>query len=182
MPAGNAGEDVVRGLINERWSALSLAVRNRFTHLADRWFWPAALVLSIIASSYLAFVGLRLVDAAEVELTLPSHVVRLEVITAVESDSLRVIADRLDGLRDEVVDVVVVTRTVRPDNRPEQSFVMSRTETTAGAEHVAMLLGVDPERVFYREREYNRDHVTATLVVGDDWRSLLAALPGESNN
>jgi hypothetical protein len=54
--------------------------------------------------------------------------------------------------------------------------LISRDEDLTATRLLAARLGLDTDAVFYKPLEYNRDQITATLVLGLDRPDLGAAL------
>jgi len=103
----------------------------------------------------------------------PTHLVRLQVVNGSGVKGLtREVAKRLSDYTDSVLELRVVD-TVNFDLRGlPKSFVISREQDKTAAALLAKKLGLDPSEVVYRPLEHNSRQVSATLVVGEDYKSM----------
>ena len=112
--------------------------------------------------------------------TLPSPewTVRLQIIDGSADHSIlgRVI-ERVKSSRDENFEIEIVetsnfTRTSLPS-----TFVISRESDLQAARRLARRLGLESDLVSYEPLENNREHITATLILGTEAGEWLAAKP-----
>jgi len=133
--------------------------------------------LAVAVTGYLLTLTAQLTTGVSAMAPPPAHSVRLQVLTVDDATATaKKIAGEVEGLADEAlaIDVVEVDRyDLRSVTR---TMIISRLEDKTSAEHLAVRLGLDPSEVTYKPLEHNRRQVTATLVAGPDFDSVLSAL------
>ncbi len=123
---------------------------------------------------YLVVFIIRVNSGFSRSIDTPSYVVRLQVVngTAGKARSCELI-DELATYRDTDLEIRIVARD-EPDMREvPRSMVISRVANLSAARLLANKLGLDPGGVFYRPLEHNRDHVSVTLLLGQDYEKLV---------
>ena len=103
----------------------------------------------------------------------PTHLVRLQVVNGSGVRGLaRKVIKRLSDYADSVLELQVVEAVDFDLRELPRSFVISREQDKTAAALLAKKLGLDPSEVVYRPLEHNSRQVSATLVVGKDYKSM----------
>jgi hypothetical protein len=103
----------------------------------------------------------------------PTHLVRLQVVNGSGVKGLtRKAAKGLSDYADYALEVQVVDVVDFDLRELPRSFVISREQDKTAAALLAKKLGLDPSEVVYRPLEHNSRQVSATLVVGEDYKSM----------
>jgi hypothetical protein len=103
----------------------------------------------------------------------PAHMVRLQVVngSGVEGLAKRV-AERLSGYSDCDLEVKVVEVVDCSQRRLVKTFVVSRDQDKTATCMLAEKIGLKPSEAVLQPLEHNRLHVSATLVLGEDYEMM----------
>ncbi|MBU0982913.1 MAG: LytR C-terminal domain-containing protein [candidate division Zixibacteria bacterium] len=104
----------------------------------------------------------------------PDYRVRLQIVDASgQNGGASQLSKALDGWSNGVLEVEVVERLPFDGHTVGETFVVSRQEDQQAARLLAEALGLDESVVAYRPLEYNRQLITATLVVGTGYAETM---------
>lgn len=133
--------------------------------------------LAVATTAYLASLTAKLTRGVSAMAPPPAHSVRLQVLTVDDGTSTaQKIADRVAKLEDAALAIDVVEIDHYDLRSVTRTMIISRLEDKTAAEHLAERLGLDPAEVTYKPLEHNRRQVTATLVAGPEFDSVMTAL------
>jgi len=112
----------------------------------------------------------------------PEILVRVELIDATGHNRASQLAGELKALSDAEIDIEVVSIGAFDSHQVRNSFIVSRETDLGAAKKLAGKIGLDESQVLYRSAIADGLAVTHTVVIGDDFESLLAelVLRGES--
>jgi len=101
----------------------------------------------------------------------PAHLVRLQVVNGSDVEELmQEVVESLENFVDSTLEIRVVD-TINFDIKSlPLSFVVSREKDKTAAVLLAEKLGLDPSKVVYKPLEHNNRQVSATLVLGEDYK------------
>jgi len=102
---------------------------------------------------------------------MPAHLVRLQVVNGSDVEELmQEVVESLENFVDSTLEIRVVD-TINFDIKSlPLSFVVSREKDKTAAVLLAEKLGLDPSKVVYKPLEHNNRQVSATLVLGEDYK------------
>ncbi|MFZ5981557.1 MAG: LytR C-terminal domain-containing protein [Candidatus Zixiibacteriota bacterium] len=133
-------------------------------------------ILFIIVLVYVSSVTVRITSGVTKTVEPSANTVRLQVLNGCGERGLAALfADKLTGYKDEELEIKVVDTDNFDETKIARSFVISRLEDRQAAEVFAGKIGLDPSQVIYRELENNYRHVSATLVLGEDYDMIKLA-------
>ncbi len=133
--------------------------------------------LSVAVTAYLVSLTAKFARGVSATAPAPAYTVRLQVLTVDDGNgSADKLARRVAKFEDSVLVIDVVEIDHYDLRSVARSSVISRVEDKTGARELALRLGLDPEGVIYKPLEHNRRQVTATLVAGPEFDSVLTAL------
>ena len=153
--------------------------KRRYPSQADRkssrWRYAEYLVAAVFAVVvFLAgTVAVKMFGGVSRTVAAPAHMVRLQILDSSQaSGAVAGIAAFLEGVSDGDVEIRIVGVDAF-DLRPvERSFLISREEDKTAATLLAREIGLEAADVVYRPLENNYQQVSATLVVGRDYKAL----------
>lgn len=143
-----------------------------------RVFDVALLVLVVAVVGYLALFAVKVGRGYSRTLSVPEHTVRLQIVNASGTRGLSSgVVARLKTLSDLELTVQVVDMSYFDVSETPYSFVVSREADCSAARLLAQRLGLDPDKVEYKELEHNTGYVTASLILGRDTQEKLLSQP-----
>ncbi len=123
---------------------------------------------------YAVVFSMRIANGVARSVDIPTHIVRLQILNASGVRGLTAkLSEQLSGYSDADVEISVVDTSLIDATRIPASFVISREKETDNARLLCQKIGLDPSTVVSRPLIDNRDLVTATLVVGDDYSRIV---------
>ena len=130
-------------------------------------------VLFVFVLVYVVSMSIRVSQGVSRTLQSPEHVVRLQILNGCGITGLASrFADGLSKYEDNDLEIQVVDTDNFEINKVSHSFIISRLEDKSVATMLATKLGLPSEEISYKPLENNYRHVSATLVIGEDWETL----------
>ncbi len=130
--------------------------------------------LSAAVLIYLGMLVVRVSTGYSCTQSVPQYSVRVQVINGTgESGVASRTAPKLEALSDMELDIQVVEISRFDLRRVPRSFIIARQEDPAAARLLAERVGLDPGEIVYQPLEHNEQHVTVTMVLGEDAKTLL---------
>jgi hypothetical protein len=109
---------------------------------------------------------------------VPAQIVRLQIVNASGTRGLSSgVAARLKEVSDLDLSVQVVDMTYFDVEDMPQTLLVSRESDCDATRTLARRLGLDPDKVEYKELEHNTGLVTASLILGRDAAEKLLPQP-----
>ena len=137
-------------------------------------------ILFVIVLIYVSSVTVRITSGVTKTVEPSANTVRLQVLNGCGVRGLAAqFSDRLAGYKDKDLEIKVVDTDNFEETKVARSFVISRLEDKQAAEILAEKIGLKSSEVIYKELENNYRHVSATLVLGEDYESI--TLAGETD-
>lgn len=148
------------------------SVRKHLTFSYDLFLIGVLLVLG----GYAVALAFQVAKGYSATLPTPQWRVRLQVINGTgDKNILSRALNEISECKDDRMKVEIVeTSSFRNTDLP-QTFVVSREKDLKAAQQLATRLGLDPDYVTYEPLEHNREHITATLILGTESDQWLAA-------
>lgn len=138
--------------------------------------WSVLLTVLVALGGYYSFIAYRSTHEVVREYGLPKHDLRIAVMNATAKTQLtRTAVDYIDRLSHPGVQLEVVSSGLFQLHRVKESFVIYRDQDREGAETLAGMLGIPLDRVMFQSLSHNVEHVTTTVVLGEDFERLIAA-------
>ena len=88
-----------------------------------------------------------------------------------------IVAGAVANYRDADIEIEIASRDRFSIREVNESMVVSRLEDMTAARLLAAKLGLDPDAVVYQPLENNRDHASATLILGADYQRIASVTP-----
>jgi hypothetical protein len=134
-------------------------------------------IILLVAGAYLLTVGVQLTSGVSMTVPTPDHVIRLQVVDGTgDGEMLDEVTARLAGYEDTDIEIEIAGKERLKLGEVEETVLISRDKDLTATRHLAAKLGMATDAVFYKPLEYNRDQVTATLILGLDRPDLVATL------
>ena len=122
---------------------------------------------------YVVIFSIRIANGVARSIDTPTHSVRLQILNASGVKSLTTkLAEQLSGYSDADVEISVVDTGKFDVTNISGSFVISREKDAGDARLLCEKIGLDPTTVVSRPLIDNKQLITATLVVGDDYARI----------
>ncbi|MFQ6007962.1 MAG: LytR C-terminal domain-containing protein [Candidatus Zixiibacteriota bacterium] len=103
----------------------------------------------------------------------PKYLVRLQIVNGSSVDGLaQQMADQLAGHVDSDLEIKVVDLAEFKLRKLAKSFVISREQDKTAAKILAKEINLDPADVEFKPLEHNYRQVSATLVLGEDYKII----------
>jgi hypothetical protein len=130
-------------------------------------------VVFVAAAAVAGLLVLRLTDGVSRSVDAPRHMVRLQVLnTTSVRDAATKLTKQLSDYADSEIEVKVVDTGRFDIRRVSASFIVARQEDRTAAVLLARRIGLDPKAVIYQPLDHNYRQISATLVIGEDYRML----------
>ena len=127
-------------------------------------------ILFVIVLVYVSSVTVRITSGVTKTVEPSANTVRLQVLNGCGVRGLAAaFSDRLAGYKDKDLEIKIVDTDNFDQVKVAQSFVISRLEDKQAAEILSEKIGLDPSQIIYKELENNYRHISATLVLGEDY-------------
>lgn len=135
----------------------------------------AIVVTFVVVLIYIGSITFRITTGVSKTIESPSYVVRLQVLNGCGQPGLAgVYADKLAAFKDGEMEIKIVDTDNFELKKVAESFIISRLDDKKAARLLAQKIGLDPSKVTYKPLENNYRHVSATLVLGEDYKMILA--------
>jgi hypothetical protein len=134
----------------------------------------AIVVTFFVVLVYVGSMTVRITTGVSKTIENASHTVRLQVLNGCGiPGAANVIADKLTGYKDNELEIKIVDTDNFDVRKVSETFIISRLEDKSTAQLLAQKIGLDPSEVTYKTLENNYRHVSATLVLGEDYKDVL---------
>jgi hypothetical protein len=125
--------------------------------------------VAIVAGS----LALRIIQGASRSVDAPRYSIRLQVLNTTSArNAAAKLTEQLSDYADSQIEVKVVDVSRFDLRRVTTSFIVAREEDKAAATLLAERIGLESSAVIYEPLEYNYRQISATLVIGEDYREL----------
>ena len=145
---------------------------NGFKFIKSRpWYWWAADICLTVAVAvvviYSITVGVKVASGYSVEQATTQHIVKLQLVDASGGHyQIPGLIKNLQAIAGSDLNVEIVEVSTFEVRKIARSSVISRHKDLAAARFLSEQLGLDPDEVEYQPLINNKNHVTATLVLG----------------
>jgi hypothetical protein len=143
----------------------------------------AIVAIFAMVAIYLASFAIRITHGFSKTIETAEHVVRLQILNGCGEDG---IAGQAAKLVPSVVKLPLDAKVLDVDDFDsydvEETFIISRDKDLDAAELLAEQLGLDPDKVVYRKLENNYRSISATLVLGKDYGTIIQKLTETQEN
>jgi hypothetical protein len=103
----------------------------------------------------------------------PKHLVRLQIVNGSSVEGLsQQVAGQLSDQVDAELEIKVVDAADFKLRKLAKSFVISREQDKTAAKILAEKINLNPAEVEFKPLEHNYRQVSATLVLGDDYKTV----------
>ena len=133
----------------------------------------------LVTAGWLVSFGLQVFGGYSQMVEAPTHIIRLQIINGSgDRAAIAAVTHCLHELTDTDLGIEIVARESFAVKDAGRTMVVSREKDLTAANLLAMRLGLDPGTVFFKALEHNRELISATLILGRDFRDVvLTALP-----
>jgi hypothetical protein len=103
----------------------------------------------------------------------PKHLVRLQIVNGSSVEGLaQQVAGQLSGYLDSDLEIKVVDQADFKLRKLAKSFVISREQDKTASKILAEKINLNPAEVEFKPLEHNYRQVSATLVLGEDYKTI----------
>jgi hypothetical protein len=130
-------------------------------------------VVFVIILVYLITISVKVSTGISQTITSQDQVIRLQVLNACGVAGLASrTGARLDSYRGENFEIELTDTDNFEVRDLPRSIIISRIENTVPARLLAEYLGLDPSQVVFRPLENNLNHISVTLILGEDYERV----------
>lgn len=123
----------------------------------------------------LVLTGLKINNTIAKTVDSPRVLLTMQLING--SDSKKAsseLMEELYSLNNDSFEIKIVEKDNFDLQTIGRSFIIARSESNIeNAERLAAYLGMKDNQVFYRPLEYNKNYVNLSLVIGEDYQSII---------
>jgi hypothetical protein len=127
----------------------------------------------LVGMLYLLSSTAKVVGGITKVVNTPSHLVRLQIVNGSSVEGLaQQVAGQLSGYVDADLEIKVVDLADFKLRKLAKSFVISREQDKTASKILAGKINLNPAEVEFKPVEHNYRQVSATLVLGEDYKTI----------
>jgi hypothetical protein len=123
---------------------------------------------------FLGTFAVRVTRGVSKTIETPAHLIRLEILNGCSQAGIASRAQKiLSEYTDENLEIKVVSTGDFDLRKTKKTFIIAREKDKNAIELLAKTLGLDQSEVIYKPIEHNYQQISATLVLGEDYDSVI---------